>query len=218
MATETLRGTVTLLRRQGGQPPRIEFELRLDGGEKRLVSSHEDPTHSVVANQQIVVTGTVDTEGVLRAESIAPVVVPVKPQPPPAPQRSIAGWLLLPPIATAMVLITTMTIQSGMLAPGVWFIVAALAIAFALFRAKRPSVRLVLSGAAIATALTAYNVTPDVALGDLTNTLGVWLIVFVLLILLWCVSAIIAVLRLIAHFAARKLSTPSTTPPAPPLN
>src|SRR5215475_10816896 len=104
---ETLHGTVALLRRHGGPPPSLEFELRVASGERRLVSTPEDQRHPLREGDQIVVTGHVDNESVLIAESISPYVPPV------SPSRSLGAWLLLPPIGAAVVWVTAISIQEG---------------------------------------------------------------------------------------------------------
>jgi hypothetical protein len=101
---------------QGGQPVVLEFELHLQDGTQRLIKVIEPAGRPLREGQDVVVTGShLDANGVLVADSVVPYA------PPPAEPR-LWPWILLslPPLALAMVWVTTSSLRQRQVAAWLW--------------------------------------------------------------------------------------------------
>lgn len=200
--SETVRGTIALLvRREGQQPIVYEFELRRAAGGNRFARVADEIGRDLREGQEVEVTGRIDANQVLVADTIRP-VTPV-PTPPPAPG---GPWLLLasPAIVGATMWVVVRSIQEGALPRTLWLLAGVAAIAVAQLKAvgRRGKILLrTVGGAALGSALL-YKGEEDGLL---------ILLLFVVMILLSVVAAIVAVVLLVRS-SMRRVSAP---PPAP---
>lgn len=201
--TETLRGTVGLLRRRSGPPPSLEFELRLPDGRRRLVSALESSGHPLNEGLHIVVSGRVDAQGVLNAESIVADVAPVKPP-------ASGSWWMLPPVAAAAVWATAYTIQEHEISRITWVVLALLALAVAQLRTVTTTVKRLMRGGAVASLAAVWLSNEREGAGPLA--------LFLVLLLAAFISIFVAFIGWLRRrgVPAPAAATSATQPPPPP--
>lgn len=107
-ALETVTGTIAaLLRREGHDPVTLEFELRDNGGTRRVRTIGEDGSR-LREGDRITVTGHTDPNQILVAHTITAFVPP--PPPIPTKRRQLWLWLVAPLVALATMLLASGTI------------------------------------------------------------------------------------------------------------
>lgn len=194
-AVETVQGTIASLKRT--ETPRgvvFEFHLRHSTGMRRVrLESVEE--RALREGDTVSVTGQIDANGILNAETIVAVAAPAAP-----PRRPSLWWLALPAVACAGSWFVVILLSGYFGVPAVVLLTGGIATFYlAATQLRNPSIRVGVEAIAAAVAVVGLN-----------TTLGLGLPVFAVLFSLAVIGAVIAACLALIRVVRK---SPKSAPP-----